>query len=260
VRRAVLLLAVPVLSLLGASSSAAPTRDGIVIRSADSGSHLRLTVRGEQLFVNGRMQPSRPRGCRLIAGLRVAACRLTGTGSVTIEMGPSNDKIEVIDRLPVPLVAYLGSGSDKLIGNGERDLCYPQGSRRNRCIGNGGNDVCISGPKNTDCVGGPGDDYCETSNGSDGVLGRPRPRRLRDGRRPGRLSRRPRQRPAARRPGAGPALRRQRSRLLQRRQRGRAIARLRVGAAALISLPASPGRLRSPRSSPWVTPRGRCAR
>ncbi|HXR30734.1 MAG TPA: calcium-binding protein [Solirubrobacterales bacterium] len=172
-RRTVLLLAVPALCLLGPSSSAAPTRDGIFIRSANSGSHLRLTVRGEQLFVNGRMQPSPPQGCRLMAGLRVAVCRLTGTGSVTIEMGPSNDKIEVIDRLPVPLVAYLGSGSDKLIGNGERDLCYPQGARRNRCIGNGGNDVCISGPKNTDCVGGPGDDYCETSNGSDGCWGGP---------------------------------------------------------------------------------------
>ena len=172
-RRAISTLAVAALFLLGADSSAAPTREAIVIRGADSGSHLRLSMRGSHLFVNGRMARSRPLGCRLTRGFSAAACRLSEAGSVVIEMGPSNDKIVVLDRLPVPLTVYLGSGSDKLIGNGERDFCYPQGSRRNRCIGGGGNDVCISGPRNTDCVGGPGDDYCETSHGSDGCWGGP---------------------------------------------------------------------------------------
>src|SRR5262245_39411118 len=167
------MLALVALLLFGAGSSAAPTHDAIVIRGAESGSHLRLTVRGSQLFVNGRLQRSRPLGCRLTRGFRTAACRLAESSSVVIEMGHSNDKIEVLDRLPVPLTVYLGSGSDKLIGNAERDVCYPQGSRRNRCIGNGGNDVGISGPRNTDCVGGPGNDYCETSDGSDGCWGGP---------------------------------------------------------------------------------------
>ena len=88
-----------------------------------------------------------------------------------IEMGPANDKVEVLDPLPVPLTAYLGSGSDKLIGNAEPDTCYPQGTPRNRCIGGGGNDVCIAGPVNTDCLGDAGNDYCKTSSGSDGCWG-----------------------------------------------------------------------------------------
>ena len=48
-------------------------------------------------------------------------------------MGPSSDKVEVLDRLPIPLTVYLGAGSDKLIGNGEPDTCYPEGTKRNRC-------------------------------------------------------------------------------------------------------------------------------
>ncbi len=88
-------------------------------------------------------------------------------------MGPSDDKVEVLDPLPVPLTAYLGAGSDKLIGNAEPDTCYPQGTRRNRCIGGGGDDVCISAPVNTDCVGGAGNDYCRVRDGSDGCWGGP---------------------------------------------------------------------------------------
>ena len=170
-RRAVPLLAFVALLLVGTGSSAAPTHESIVIRGADSGSHLRLSVRGSHLFVNGPMQHSRLLGCRLASGRSTAACRLAESGSIVIEMGASDDKVEVLDQLPVPLTVYLGSGSDKFIGNAEKDICYPQGSSRNRCIGNGGNDVCISGPRNTDCVGGPGGDYCETSNGSDGCWG-----------------------------------------------------------------------------------------
>ena len=79
----------------------------------------------------------------------------------------------MLDPLPVPLTAYLGSGSDKLIGNAEADTCYPQGTRRNRCIGGPGDDICISAPVNTDCVGGAGDDYCRVRDGSDGCWGGP---------------------------------------------------------------------------------------
>ncbi len=157
---------------LGASS--ASTHDGaIVIRAAESGSHLRLTVRGTHLLVNGQMTAERPVGCRLTRGTSVAACGLEQASAVIVEMSPANDKVEVLDPLPVPLTAYLGSGSDKLIGNAEADTCYPQGSRRNRCIGRGGDDVCISGQRNTDCVGGGGDDYCRTRGGSDGCWGGP---------------------------------------------------------------------------------------
>lgn len=155
-RRPALIAAVVVLAFFGLSASASPRAGIILIRGADSGMHLQLSVSGDQLLVNGR-----------------PAAERAGASSVIVEMGAANDKVEVLDPLPVPLTAYLGSGSDKLIGNSEADTCYPQGSPRNRCIGNGGDDICISGPANTDCVGGPGDDYCKTSNGSDGCWGGP---------------------------------------------------------------------------------------
>lgn len=173
-RRLLPLIVVAALPFLvwGGGSAAAP-QSGIVIRAAESGSHLRLTVEDSHLLVNGQLANGTPSGCFLTRGLSAATCRLSDGGPVVIEMGASNDKVTVLDPLPVPLIAYLGGGSDKLIGNAESDTCYPQGTRRNRCIGNGGDDVCISGPKNTDCVGGPGDDYCKVSRGSDGCWGGP---------------------------------------------------------------------------------------
>ena len=43
----------------------------------------------------------------------------------------------IADPTPIPIPAYLGSGSDKMIGNAEADTCYSQGSRRNRLTGLG---------------------------------------------------------------------------------------------------------------------------
>ncbi len=172
-RRALLTAAVLALAFFGLSGSASPRGGIIVIRGAGSGSHLRLTVSGGQLLVNGHMAAARPSGCRLTRGFAAATCGLGEAASVIVEMGPSDDKVEVLDPLPVALTAYLGSGSDKLIGNAEPDTCYPQGTPRNRCIGGGGDDVCIAGPVNTDCVGGPGNDYCRLGSGSDGCWGGP---------------------------------------------------------------------------------------
>lgn len=101
----------------------------------------------------------------------VAVCPVAGVRLIEVNMGPSGDKIEVLDSLPIPLVTHLGNGSDKLIGNNERDTCFPEGARRNRCIGGGGDDICITGPRNSDCVGGPGNNYCRANTGSDGCWG-----------------------------------------------------------------------------------------
>jgi Ca2+-binding RTX toxin-like protein len=90
---------------------------------------------------------------------------------IEIDLGPSTDFVEIADPMPLPVTAYLGDGSDKMIGNSERDTCYSQGARRNRCIGGGGNDTCITGMRNSDCVGDGGNDYCETQTGSDGCWG-----------------------------------------------------------------------------------------
>jgi hypothetical protein len=171
VRRGLPLLAVAALFLLG-TGSAAP-RSGIVIRAASSGSHLRLAVSDSRLLVNGHLASTRPVGCRITRGHSAAVCELEEAGSIVVETGSSNDKVEVLDPLPVPLTVYLGSGSDKLIGNAEPDTCYPEGSDRNRCIGEGGDDICIAASVNTDCVGGAGDDYCKTAGGSDGCWGGP---------------------------------------------------------------------------------------
>ncbi len=112
-------------------------------------------------------------GCNLSPDHGAATCSLSHVGAVEVDTGPADDKVEVLDPLPIPLTAYLGNGSDKLIGSAEPDTCYPQGTPRNRCIGGGGDDVCVSAPVNTDCVGGGGDDYCKTSIGSDGCWGGP---------------------------------------------------------------------------------------
>jgi Ca2+-binding RTX toxin-like protein len=170
-RRALAILAVAALALLATAGSATP-EGRIVIRGAETGTHLRLSVSGSDLIVTGPMAEA-TEGCRFVRGHGAATCPLGDAGSLEVDTGPSDDKVEVLDRLPLPLTAYLGAGSDKLIGNGEPDTCYPQRTPRNRCIGEGGNDVCVSAPVNTDCVGGRGDDYCKTSDGSDGCWGGP---------------------------------------------------------------------------------------
>jgi len=172
-RIAALSLAAAVGLLLSIGGGAAIPQNRIVLHGAHSGSHMKLSVRGGRLVVKGLMARVRPAGCRLKRHRLIAVCRLAGAGSVELDMGPSGDRVEVLDRLPVSLTAYLGGGSDKFIGNGERDTCYPQGNRRNRCIGRGGNDICVTGPRNSDCVGGRGNDYCKHGTGSDGCWGGP---------------------------------------------------------------------------------------
>jgi Ca2+-binding RTX toxin-like protein len=144
----------------------------VVVRGTASGTHLELSLRSGNLIVQGWMAHSPGAGCRLPAR-NLAVCRLRGAGSIEVDMGPSGDFVRVMETLPVPLTVHLGDGSDKFIGNGEVDTCYPEGARRNRCIGGPGDDVCITGRRNSDCVGGEGDDYCQTGAGSDGCWGGP---------------------------------------------------------------------------------------
>lgn len=167
----VALAATSALLLALAPASASP-RGEIVVRGAASGSHLKLSVNGSHLIVHGLMAPSQP-SCHFERHRVLAVCNLAGAGGVEVEMGSSGDFVEVKQRLPVPLTVHLGGGSDKFIGNGERDTCYSEGARRNRCVGGPGNDVCITGRRNSDCVGGAGDDYCKHGAGSDGCWGGP---------------------------------------------------------------------------------------
>jgi Ca2+-binding RTX toxin-like protein len=166
-----LALATAVLLTLGCATATPQGR--IVLHGAGGGSTLRLGVRGERLVVRGRMSHARPAGCRLLRHRLLAVCRLRDIGRIEVETGPHGDFVRVEDRLPAPLTARLGGGSDKFVGNGEPDTCYPEGARRNRCVGGGGNDICITGNQNSDCVGGPGNDYCQTGAGSDGCWGGP---------------------------------------------------------------------------------------
>lgn len=157
---------------LGVFTASSGSQSEIVIRGASSGTYLRLSMQGSRLLVEGHLAHGEQAGCRTTRR-RTAVCPLPHVGGITVETGPSSDKVEVLSPLPTSLTAYLGGGSDKLIGGGEPDTCYPQGTTRNRCIGGAGDDVCIAGPVNTDCVGGAGNDYCKTSNGSDGCWGGP---------------------------------------------------------------------------------------
>lgn len=157
------------LSLPGSASSA----NRIVVFGDASGSHLKVTKAGGAIVVEGTMASALPRGCSLTVGRHVAVCPIAGAGGIELDTGAGNDLVEVLAPLPFPLTVHLGEGEDKFVGNAEDDLCYPEGSRRNRCVGEGGDDVCITGSLNSDCVGDDGDDYCRTSTGSDGCWGGP---------------------------------------------------------------------------------------
>jgi Ca2+-binding RTX toxin-like protein len=164
-----LLTAIALLSLPSVASPAAR----IVVHGAASGSHLEVSRSGGDIVVAGTMAAAAPRGGRFADGRHLAVCDPAGAGGIEIVMGDGNDLVEVLDPMPFALTAHLGGGEDKFIGNAEKDVCYPEGSRRNRCIGEGGDDVCITGSRNSDCVGGPGNDYCRHSAGSDGCWGGP---------------------------------------------------------------------------------------
>ena len=178
------------------------------MHGAASGSHLKLSVDGDNLVVDGWMAPRRGRRLPPHAPPQLAVCTLRGAGAIEVDMGPSGDFVEVLEELPVPLTVHLGDGSDKFIGNGERDTCYSEGARRNRCVGGAGDDICITGDRNSDCVGGAGRRLLQARRRQRRLLGRPRRRRLHHGSRARRLPRRRRRRPALRRPQPRQALRR----------------------------------------------------
>jgi Ca2+-binding RTX toxin-like protein len=159
--------------VLAVGAGSAVPEGQIVVHGAHSGSTLELQVKGQRLAVSGYMAHSHPRGCHFTRYRMAASCPLRDVGSIVVRMGPSGDFVRVMNRLPVPLTVHLGAGSDKFIGNGERDTCYSEGSRRNRCVGGPGRDICITGNQNSDCVGGGGNDYCQTGAGSDGCWGGP---------------------------------------------------------------------------------------
>ncbi|HET6997037.1 MAG TPA: hypothetical protein VFI03_00475 [Solirubrobacterales bacterium] len=167
-----LIAAVAALALL-VIPGAASTSERIVIHGAASGSYLKLSTSGSNIVVDGIMANAQPQGCRFTNGHHGAVCPTGDATAIEINTGPNGDMVEVLDRMPFPLTVHLGSGEDKFIGNAEKDICYPEGSMRNRCIGNGGDDICITGSRNSDCVGGGGDDYCKHGTGSDGCWGGP---------------------------------------------------------------------------------------
>jgi Ca2+-binding RTX toxin-like protein len=162
-----------IVALLLAPTAASPA-GLIVIYGSHSGSTLTLSMRGSKLVVKGKMARHRhPVGCHFTRRHLRAVCPTRGAGAIEVDMGPSGDFVRVAERLPLSLTVHLGAGSDKFIGNGERDTCYSEGSRRNRCVGGPNNDVCITGNRNSDCVGGPGNDYCRHGAGSVGCWGGP---------------------------------------------------------------------------------------
>lgn len=166
-------LALAAALLLALCCASASPQGEVVVRGGASGSHLELSVQGGNLVVRGWMAPAAGPGCRLTHHRNLATCRLRGAGGIEVDMGPSGDFVEVVEKLPVPLTVHLGDGSDKFIGNGEVDTCYSEGARRNRCVGGPGDDICITGDRNSDCVGGEGNDYCKHGAGSDGCWGGP---------------------------------------------------------------------------------------
>lgn len=167
---AVAVLAAAMILLVPASAVPAGR---ISLSGSYSGSHLKLETEGDRIVVKGNLGDDELTGCQRMVRGHGAICSTRDVHGIEISTGPGGDLVHVVDPLPFPLTVYLGDGSDKFIGNEENDTCYPQGARRNRCIGKGGDDVCITGPENSDCVGDSGNDYCQTSSGSDGCWGGP---------------------------------------------------------------------------------------
>jgi hypothetical protein len=111
--------------LLTLGSTPATPEGRIVLHGTASGSQLTLTARGGDLVVHGWMAPAPGAGCHLAQSRDLAVCPLDRAGRVEVNMGRSGDFVEVLNKLPVPLTVRLGGGSDKFIGSGEADTCYP---------------------------------------------------------------------------------------------------------------------------------------
>lgn len=175
--RRLLVVALALSALLVVPSVASPAAQRaaqIELFGAHGGTHMTLATKGAHgLVVKGHMAKARPHGCRFVRYRKVAVCNLARASSVEIHTGPASDFVRVLDPLPVPVTAYTGAGSDRFYGNDEPDACFTQGSKKNRCVGKGGNDVCITGQKNSDCIGNSGNDYCQHGAGSDGCWGGP---------------------------------------------------------------------------------------
>jgi Ca2+-binding RTX toxin-like protein len=167
----VLLFAMALAGLLVWPAATVSGAGQIVIRGTDGGSHLRVAANGGTVVIEGYLAGGLPAGCQILQASLTAICPQGIGTSIEFDMGRGDDKIEILNPLPVPVTAYLGGGSDKFIGSSESDTCYPQGARRNRCYGGDGNDFCITGDQNSDCVGDGGDDYCKHGAGSDGCWG-----------------------------------------------------------------------------------------
>jgi hypothetical protein len=174
--------AIAFIAILGLRPTAAQTAattsaqaGPLLIEGRPSADHVRIRMspNGNRFAIRGKVRTSGPHRCKKRRHGTRRRCPARDVTAVIVDMGAGGDKLEILDSLPVPVAGYLGAGSDKMIGAGEPDLCYPGGTRRNRCIGGGGNDVCVTGPRNSDCVGGPGNDYCEAQGGSDGCFGGP---------------------------------------------------------------------------------------
>lgn len=166
-------LAVLALALL-TSSATATTPIEIVIQGPEaSSSHLQLTMDGDNLIVNGTLEEGKQAGCEVTHGHNALSCPLSEAVYVAINMGSDSDKVEVLDKLPIPLTIHLGDGSDQFTGSDEADMCYPEGDANNSCDTGGGNDTCIMVTETNKCTGGAGNDICKASAGGDACYGGP---------------------------------------------------------------------------------------
>ena len=158
-------------ALLLAPTAAVP-EGKIVIDCPGFSSHLRISVSNGNVLVNGQMTDN-PEGCTITEGHRAAVCPIAGAaGSKSTWAEPAtSSKCATRCRSRSPSTSATARTSSSATTS--RTPATPKGSRRNRCIGDGGDDVCITGAQNSDCVGGAGNDYCRTSAGSDGCWGGP---------------------------------------------------------------------------------------
>ncbi|MDP9276766.1 MAG: hypothetical protein M3O76_00975 [Actinomycetota bacterium] len=145
----------------------------LVIKGSDGGDHVTIGLdsSGSDFVLNGYFPGSVPGSCQAEKPQKKLLCRTAGITEVLVDLGAANDKLEILDPLPSTVIAHLGSGNDRMSGNGEPDTCYMDGGAKKQCLLGGGDDTCIGGPGRGDCYGGPGNDSYAAMANPDGFWG-----------------------------------------------------------------------------------------
>lgn len=140
---------------------------------------LTITISGRTVTLDDKVTIKAGKGCKPVKGdsTKVRCTTPKKTTIVNANLGDKNDK--VVNKTPVELMAFGGSGNDTLWGGSGRDVLsgesgvdylYGQGGN-DGLYGDAGNDWVFAGSGNDTLTGGTGDDWLEGEAGNDKIWG-----------------------------------------------------------------------------------------